>query len=661
MRIKTLLFIVVILFFSNCLQAQNNLLDSLQKRILQSPVDSTIITWYYQKANYFSTEGNKDSLKYFTNKLHEFAMEKKEAVAFALYFHLLTFEQVENKQYDSAVYFSGIGYEWAIKSKKAFNIATALNAMGNAFIYLGNEDSGVIKFLKALPFAQQSGNTKLRINVMYNLSAAYNLIGNFEPAKDAAMKAYSLAGSINDSVSVVKSLFNWATMEVNNGNLDTALIMFKSIVKNAKRNNDKYTVMDGLNNLGEIYYQKGDYNTSLKQYNQIASILKNFDDEEYQLYLYMNRGNTRIALGKFEDAHEDLLKATEIARRLNTNAELMYTYQFRAQLAEKMKDYKEALAYWKIADSIKQKVVTDDSRKHIQQLEVKYRTAQKDLSLSKQNIELIKKENAIKKKNAQNTALVTGCILLALVLVLLFRNLYQRKKLSVKERELHNQRIRELEKRHQFDAMQSILRAQEEERSRLAKDLHDGIGGLLSGVKLGLSGMQESQLVSSEDEERLEHVIRQLDKSITELRRVSHNMMPEALINFGLKEALENYCESLNLSGQIKVRLQTYGLESRMDNDEEISIYRIVQELLNNIIKHAAASNVLIQLTHEDQKFSLTVEDDGKGFDMDNINIRNSAGIINIQSRAEFLNGTVDFQTAPGEGTSVTIIGKCRA
>ena len=135
--------------------------------------------------------------------------------------------------------------------------------------------------------------------------------------------------------------------------------------------------------------------------------------------------------------------------------------------------------------------------------------------------------------------------------------------------------------------------------------------------------------------------------------------MPEALIKYGLKEALENYCENLNLSGKIKVQFQAYGTEQRMEQNTEIVLYRIVQELLNNVIKHADAKHVLIQLMREGDRFSLTVEDDGKGFDIQEAEKMNGAGLANIKARVEYLGGEVDFRSVPADGTSVNIEGKC--
>ena len=146
-----------------------------------------------------------------------------------------------------------------------------------------------------------------------------------------------------------------------------------------------------------------------------------------------------------------------------------------------------------------------------------------------------------------------------------------------------------------------------------------------------------------------------LDTSIKELRRVAHNMMPEMLTKFGLDEALKDYCNSVNATKLLAVKYQSMGMDSRLDNTTEIIIYRIVQELLNNILKHAAASEAFVQLIRDNSRLNIVVEDNGKGFDTALLENNKGAGWANIRSRVEYLKGRLDIHSEPGKGTLVNI------
>lgn len=303
----------------------------------------------------------------------------------------------------------------------------------------------------------------------------------------------------------------------------------------------------------------------------------------------------------------------------------------------------------KIRDSLS---IEDPKNKTIE-IESKYQSESKHDSILvlQKNNQLQQLE--LQKKKTLNTALIAGCILLSLIVGLVYRNFKHRHNLLKQEKIIQAQQIAEFEKEQQFIVMQSVMKGQEDERSRLARDLHDGVGSLLAGVKLSLSAMKRSVSLPGKCMPAVEQIITQLDQSIVELRRVSHNMMPESLIKYGLKEALENYCENINLSGSLKVRLQNYGMETRLEQNTEIIIYRIIQELLNNAIKHAEAKNILIQLMKSESRFELTVEDDGKGFDRNDFIHKNGSGLANIQARTAYLGGKIDIQSRLQEGTSV--------
>jgi signal transduction histidine kinase len=354
-----------------------------------------------------------------------------------------------------------------------------------------------------------------------------------------------------------------------------------------------------------------------------------------------------------------MIKAIKMAIDGGVKFGLRDSYLIMSQIKEKQKAFEPALDYLKKYQALNDTLLSESRTKYVQQLESNYHTAQKNNRISEQQIAILENEKTIQKKNLLNTALISGLALLLIIGILGYRNFKHRSRLLQQSEKLKEEKIRELEQERKLVALESVMKGQEEERSRLARDLHDGVGGLLSGVKLSMSNMKGNVFLSEENAHSFNNVIMQLDQSIAELRRVSHNMMPEALIKYGLKEALENYCENMNVSGKIKLQLQTYGMEKRMEQSSEIVIYRITQELLNNVIKHANAKNVLIQLVREADRFNLTVEDDGKGFDVEEIENKTGAGLSNIKARAEYLGGSVDIVSKKGEGTSVNIEGSC--
>jgi two-component system, NarL family, sensor kinase len=190
----------------------------------------------------------------------------------------------------------------------------------------------------------------------------------------------------------------------------------------------------------------------------------------------------------------------------------------------------------------------------------------------------------------------------------------------------------------------------------LAKDLHDGLGGMLSGIKYSFNNMKENLILTTDTAQAFSRSMDMLDNSIKEMRRVAHNMMPEPLLRYGLDKTLQDYAGEINKSGIVTVAYQSMGMENiSVENTTAITIYRIVQELLNNVIKHAGAKQVLVQLLARDNKLVVNVEDDGKGFDTAIIGRVEGIGWENIKSRIEFLKGTLDVQSAEGKGTAVNM------
>ncbi len=520
-------------------------------------------------------------------------------------------------------------------------------------------DSAAHYYIKAADIAQSIKDYKFSGEIFNNLSVVFWSLSNYQKAAEYAKNGLHNAQVVKDTALIANTLFNLGNAKARLKEYDTALLLYKT-VKELVNEPMKYNqvLFRTVSNEASIYTETGNTKKAIAIYEDALKWSESLPD--YLLsYAYSGLGTAQFEDNQLQDAEKNMIKAIKMASDGGVKFGLRDSYLIMSQIKEKQKAFEPALDYLKKYQALNDTLLSESRTKYVQQLEANYHTAQKNNRISEQQIAILENEKTIQKKNLLNTALISGLVLLLIIGILGYRNFKHRSRLLQQSEKLKEEKIRELEQERKLVALESVMKGQEEERSRLARDLHDGVGGLLSGVKLSMSNMKGNVFLSEENAHSFNNVITQLDQSIAELRRVSHNMMPEALIKYGLKEALENYCENMNVSGKIKVQLQTYGMEKRMEQSSEIIIYRITQELLNNVIKHANAKNVLIQLVREADRFNLTVEDDGKGFDVEEIENKTGAGLSNIKARAEYLDGSVDIVSKKGEGTSVNIQGSC--
>lgn len=291
--------------------------------------------------------------------------------------------------------------------------------------------------------------------------------------------------------------------------------------------------------------------------------------------------------------------------------------------------------YSALSDSVNATRLTQE----ISALEIKFRNAENE-----QKITRLEAEHQKAVLTASNTRLTVWLLTAAsclLIAVTLFTVLYYRynKKLSQQQEINYRQQL----------TVHAMIEGEERERSRVARDLHDGLGGMLAGVKIKLSGIASGPENSSG---ALEGVITQLDHSVNELRRIARNMMPENLLKFGLETALRDLSESLS-TPRTPVDFQAFGIEQHIPVSTQVTIYRIIQEALYNAVKHAHASSILLQCSQNGHVFFITLEDNGRGFDLNTQH--DGTGLANIRNRVNYLQGRLDIVTAAGEGTTMNI------
>jgi signal transduction histidine kinase len=289
-------------------------------------------------------------------------------------------------------------------------------------------------------------------------------------------------------------------------------------------------------------------------------------------------------------------------------------------------------------------------------LQVRYETQEKEQVLSS-----LQKENELnnllidRQQKWQLLLLVAlGLLLFLFVLAIRFYQLkIEAHKLKAdQERIIKEQKLKEVNAHNKILQMNAMLQGQEAERIRIAKDLHDGLGALLSTVKFHFASVQKE--INALAELKLYRKANDLlDSACTEVRRIAHNMMPDALSKLGLIQALEDLIEGLRLKGH-KVLLETINMDKPLPDDIELMVYRIIQELINNISRHADASKIMVQLSLHDQQLFISVEDDGLGFDIHMAS--EGIGLKNLRSRVAYLGGTIEIESEPNIGTTTSIV-----
>ncbi len=375
---------------------------------------------------------------------------------------------------------------------------------------------------------------------------------------------------------------------------------------------------------------------------------KSFDVSEKYNYRYgkaesqLQMGAIAIQQKKYNEAEQYLLTGIEDAKAINYFGMLDEGYKYLSDIYAVTGRYKQAYEYFQKYKEANDSIVSLDAKKYATELEKKYESEKKDK-------QIIVQQSQLQKRKILNYVLIGSAAALLALSLLTYRNYNQKKKLQ-------QQRINELETQQQLTATEAVLKGEEQERTRLAKDLHDGLGGMLSGIKYSFQTMKGNLVMTPDNAQAFERSMDMLDSSIKEMRRVAHNMMPEALVKFGLDTALKDFCNDINQSGAFKINYQSIGMENALvEQTTAITIYRIVQELINNTMKHAAAKTAIVQVTKTNNQLAITVEDDGNGFDTSLLSQSRGIGWSNIQNRVDFLKGNLDVQSEPGKGTSVHI------
>ncbi|MEM6641702.1 MAG: sensor histidine kinase [Bacteroidota bacterium] len=498
------------------------------------------------------------------------------------------------RQIDSAIKFYNYAIRYDFAVKDTFKLASDLNNLGSAYYFIGSYNEALALLDSSLQYAT---NDALKGRNYLTRSLVQLERYKLDESEQDALEAERLLRLANSPTDLAQVIIIRSRLALYANDIQGSNKFLKEARKIAERNNDRKAIQQIEHNEAEIM---------------------------------LLQGNPSQALSKLKEAYQYNLSIDRNDFAANTARLLSLTFSA-------LRNYDSANYYSQKSEELSYLTVQESYLSSLADLKTKYQTAEKERQLAESELEVKTKEATI--SSQQNTLIMVvagaGFVLLLGLLIYNRKQVEQKQKLQ-EERE---------------SGYQNVINATEEERKRISKDLHDGIGQQLSAIKLALGNF--SKKVSGDSKAEIEKMTESFSKSADEVRSISHQMMPLALMENGLVHAIEDLLQSSFQFSEIKHQFEHRLKNERFDEKIEISLYRITQELINNIIKHAGATEVSVQLIEVKNKLTLFVEDNGVGLGQ---NVKRSGmGLLNIQSRLEIVQGKVNYEQAAGSGTSAVV------
>ncbi|MGN7786421.1 ATP-binding protein [Niabella sp. 22666] len=617
--------------------------DSLLKLLPATKDDTVKVQLYIDIGNQYEPEDPEAAGKYYltAGKLSRQLHYKRGIIKYiASYTGVLNVKGA----FDSALVLNKQSFQIAKELNDKSLMARTLANIGNSFNYLSEYDSAIYYYEAAGRYFEDMGNKYLLARMYEMKQLVYQNIGQYKHALLYGKLAANELRASGDSIDLGRCLLNLANSYQSNNFPDSAFICYKEALAISQKTNFISGEIACLLGIGNIYFHKYDADQMKPYYEKALIKARQLADPQGQLVALRGRALYYFLKKEFDKAKESCMASLTLADSLGTKYDRYESMQVLSSIlyaqhdieeGEKLKDKIQLLENEIRGDELQQKTIA---------IEKKFETEKKETQIKLQ-------QSQLKQQHILNYFLIACAAGLLIISLLAYRNYKHRQKLQ-------QSKIDELETEKQLTATEAVLKGEERERTRLAKDLHDGLGGMLSGVKFSLSNVKGNLLLTPDNAQAFERSIDMLDSSIKEMRRIAHNMMPEVLVKYGINVALQEFCNEIDGSGAVQVSYQCVGAgDAGIDPTIAVTIYRIIQELVHNSVKHSGAQNALVQLhiSIQEKLLTVTVEDDGKGFDKNQLTAAKGMGWNNIQNRVDFLKGKIDVHSEPGKGTSVLI------
>ena len=612
----------------------------------EQKVEGVLIDIYQKKAEfYYSIEKSDSAFLYLRKALHTANIIKANDSQIALLNQISTNYHSLGKL-DSAIFY----FEKSLHIKQLFEDHDGLisdhSAIGKLYRERGDYENAQRHLMEAMNIAEIELDS-------FSMSTISSEIGDIY----AAQNLWDIAESYYNNSIQIAQLKNSHFMEANCfkkiGDIlyyqrrdSASIINYESALEIYTRLNSKINIAEVLTQLSRLYKSKENLIKAKKLLQESLKSSDNSQDIISSLKTKMALANINVKLGNIssgiilaEGCKDSFIKMGDKENLRKVSLLLSEAYSQKGNFQKAFQNHKKYSA-------LKDSLTSVEKAEAINKYDLLVTTKKKDDEIAVQNEKIQTQKVDLLRKNNQLILLTGGLGFSALIASLLFFVYY-------KNKQLNEQRIQVLKKNQEAQIMKSIIEGEEKERKRFSKELHDGLGAVLATVKMQINGIPQKfpEVVSSKTYQKAELLI---DNACRTVREISHDLMPYVLEEQGLFSAIEEMCNNLTSQNDTKFDFIRFGDDLKVSNVTNITLYRITQELLKNAIKHSHATEVLVQLTIEDDEIILIVEDNGKGFTPSSN--QNGIGMKNIKSRAEYLNGSFEIESSLELGSTFTII-----
>ena len=683
-------FILCLLFTRSFTQDQV-VIDSLLTILELSKIDTQKINILNELA-YEWKFSERDSARIYAQKAYALAdaigdISRKASSIM----RLGTIDMIEG-DYEKADSLFQLALSLRLKLGNKAQVASTYNNLGLISYYQGDDPTAVKFYLLGLESLAGEKNTKEEAILCNNLGESYMFLGKYGEAIKFINRGISVREELGDHLGTANSLLNLGNWYNEMGRFEKAIEAINASLEIFKKEKDDNGQAKCYINMGNIFYTLGEYEKALNFF-KTALDLKAFLEPTDIASIYRSKGDIFKSTNKPKEAMEAFTFSLKEFAKLGNATGIASSLYNIGVIHKHNADFKTALTYFKdsqtildtIYNPILSMLLTEElsetyaelnlselafqySKQHNllqDSLNENYRTAMNykiELEEEKKKIAVLEKEKQLQlleanRKDLVIKGLIVGAILWLLLSVTTLIAYLNRRKRRLAEQNLSEVylEIDDLLKEQQLKTTYAKLEGQDEERTRIAQDLHDRVGSILSTVMLYFKGFDSKLELITANQNQLLKANELLDKAVVEVRKIAQDIHSGTLTKFGLKAELEALAEILKDSNHIKAKVVTHGLEIRLPVAIEIKIYRIIQELISNVLKHAKASEIVIQVNQFKDVLNVLVEDNGNGFNTELVKKKNTMGLKNVKSRVYDLHGSVIIDLGEGRGTTIAI------